>query len=101
VELENKEWLESLEDVFHSQGSERVRDLLSRLHEQARKYGVLIRQTGATQYVNTIPGDQQPPYPGRREIEHRIKNVIRWNAMAIVVRANREESGIAAGPKAL
>jgi len=94
VELENKEWLESLEDVFRSQGPERVRDLLSRLHEQARKYGIQIRQTGTTPYVNTIPADQQPPYPGRREIERRIKNVIRWNAMAMVVRANREESGI-------
>jgi pyruvate dehydrogenase E1 component len=94
VELENKEWLESLDDVFHSEGSERVRDLLGRLTERARKYGVRIHQTGTTPYVNTIPADQQPPYPGRMEIERRIKNVIRWNAMAMVVRANREEKGI-------
>jgi pyruvate dehydrogenase E1 component len=94
VELENKEWLESLEDVLRSEGPERIRDLLIRLHEQAGKYGVQIHQTGMTPYVNTIPADRQPPYPGRREIERRIKHVIRWNAMAMVVRANREESGI-------
>jgi pyruvate dehydrogenase E1 component len=94
VELENKEWLESLEDVFRSEGPERIRELLIRLHEQAGKYGVQIHRTGMTSYVNTIPVDQQPPYPGRREIERRIKHIIRWNAMAMVVRANREESGI-------
>ena len=47
-----------------------------------------------TPYINTIPADEQGPYPGRREIEHRIKSIIRWNAMAMVVRANRDESGI-------
>jgi len=94
IEFENKEWLESLEDVFRSQGLERVRDLLSQLHKQAQKYGVRIYQTGTSPYVNTIPADQQPPYPGRREIERRIKSIIHWNAMAMVVRANREESGI-------
>jgi pyruvate dehydrogenase E1 component len=47
-----------------------------------------------TPYINTIPAENQPPYPGRREIEHRIKSIIRWNAMAMVVRANRDESGI-------
>jgi pyruvate dehydrogenase E1 component len=94
VKLENKEWLESLENVFHSQGSNRVRDLLGLLHEQAQKYGAEIRPAGTTPYINTIPADQQPPYPGKWEIERRIDNVIRWNAMAMVVRANREESGI-------
>jgi pyruvate dehydrogenase E1 component len=94
VELENKEWLESLENIFSGEGSERVRDLLERLHEQAQKYGIKINQAGTTPYINTIPAEQDPPYPGSREIERRIKNVIRWNAMAMVVRANRHESGI-------
>lgn len=94
VELENKEWIESLDDVYRSQGTDRVQDLLGRLTERARKFGVQIHKTKTTPYVNTIPADQQPPYPGRREIERRIKNVIRWNAMAMVVRANREEKGI-------
>jgi pyruvate dehydrogenase E1 component len=93
IELENKEWLESLENIFRSQGPERVQDLLLRLHGHAQKYGIQIRQTNSP-YINTIPSNQQPPYPGSREIERRIKNFIRWNAMAMVVRANREESGI-------
>jgi len=53
-----------------------------------------VRNVGTTPYINTIPANKQPPYPGRREIERRIKSIIRWNAMAMVVRANREESGI-------
>jgi pyruvate dehydrogenase E1 component len=47
-----------------------------------------------TPYINTIPADEQPPYPGSREIERRLKSIVRWNAMAMVVRANREEEGI-------
>lgn len=94
VQLENKEWLDSLENVFKSQGQDRVRNILEQLHTQAQKYGVQLNKVRTTPYVNTIPPDQQPPYPGRREIERRIKSIIRWNAMAIVVRANREESGI-------
>lgn len=93
-ELENKEWLDSLEDVFNSQGQDRVRNILEQLQIHAQKYGIQVRNVGTTPYINTIPADQQPPYPGRREIERRIKSVIRWNAMAMVVRANREESGI-------
>src|SRR4029453_15037084 len=47
-----------------------------------------------TPYINNIPADKQPPFPGSREIERRIKSLVRWNAIAMVVRANREESGI-------
>jgi len=94
IELENKEWLDSLEDVFRNEGPDRVRSILEQLHTQAQKYGVQVHRAKTTPYVNTIPLDQQPPYPGRREIERRIKSVIRWNAMGMVVRANREESGI-------
>ncbi|MHC4725769.1 MAG: pyruvate dehydrogenase (acetyl-transferring), homodimeric type [Planctomycetota bacterium] len=94
VELENKEWLDSLENVFRSQGQDRVRDILTQLNTQAQKFGVQVHKVRTTPYVNTIPSDQQPHYPGRREIERRIKSIIRWNAMAMVVRANKEESGI-------
>lgn len=93
VELEDKEWLESLDDVFRSEGFDRAKNLLDKLYVHARKYGVPIR-TATTPYINTIPAARQPPYPGRIEIETRISSVIRWNAMAMVVRANREESGI-------
>ncbi|MGC8723773.1 MAG: pyruvate dehydrogenase (acetyl-transferring), homodimeric type [Acidobacteriota bacterium] len=93
-ETENREWLESLDYVYQSQGAERVRELLWHLHVRAHKYGVKPHFTANTPYINTIPREQQPPYPGSREIERRIKSIIRWNAMAMVVRANREEHGI-------
>jgi len=93
-ELENKEWLESLDNVYESQGAERVCELLRRLQLRAQQKCVDINFTANTPYINTIPVGRQPAYPGSREIERRIKSIIRWNAMAMVVRANREESGI-------
>jgi pyruvate dehydrogenase E1 component len=75
-------------------GPDRVRQLLQRLQIKAAKLGVRIPFTANTPYINTIPVEEQPAFPGSREIERRIKSIIRWNAMAMVVRANREESGI-------
>ncbi len=91
---ETRDWLESLQDVLHSRGPNRVRDLLYALQIHAQKAGIELPVTSRTPYVNTIPVDQQPPYPGSREIERRIKSIIRWNAMAMVVRANRASDGI-------
>lgn len=93
-EIENKEWLESLDYVRQSQGPERVRELLQALHVHAKKSGVQAPFSANTPYINTIPAEKQPPYPGSREIERKIKSIIRWNAMAMVVRANRESEGI-------
>jgi pyruvate dehydrogenase E1 component len=93
-ELENQEWLESLDYVQQAEGPERVRELLQRLHIHAKKSGVQAPFSANTPYINTIPPSKQPPYPGSREIERKIKSIIRWNAMAMVVRANRESSGI-------
>jgi pyruvate dehydrogenase E1 component len=92
--LETAEWLESLEAVVRTQGPERARFLLEALLEKAYREGVRLPFTANTPYVNTIPADQQPPFPGNREIERRIKSIVRWNAMAMVVRANRENPGI-------
>jgi pyruvate dehydrogenase E1 component len=93
-ETETREWLDSLDAVFQEQGPERIRELLWHLHIRASHYGVKPPFTANTPYVNTIPAQKQPPYPGSREIERRIKSILRWNAMAMVVRANREEHGI-------
>jgi pyruvate dehydrogenase E1 component len=93
-EIENREWLESLDYVYESEGAERVQELLQRLRDRAHSYGVRIDYPGSTPYINTITVSQQPPYPGDRAIERRIKSFIRWNAMAMVVRANRKSSGI-------
>ena len=91
---ETREWRESLDYVLQQSGPERVARLLRELQIHARKAGVAIPFTANTPYINSIPADKQPPFPGNREIERRIKSLIRWNAMAMVVRANREESGI-------
>jgi len=94
IRSENREWLDSLEYVYNSQGGDRVHDLLNHLQVHAQRLGVPFRCPGNTPYVNTITVEQQPPYPGNREIERRIKSIIRWNAMAMVVRANKEDPGI-------
>lgn len=91
---ENREWIESLEYVRRSQGPERVRELLRLLQVEARKRGIEPPYAANTPYINTIAADQQPRFPGSREVERRIKSIIRWNAMAMVVRANRLSSGI-------
>ncbi|MBS3944668.1 MAG: pyruvate dehydrogenase (acetyl-transferring), homodimeric type [Melioribacter sp.] len=91
---ELREWLESLEYILQSGGPEKVKELLHNLSVYAHEAGVEIPFTANTPYINTIPKDLQPPFPGGREIERRIKSLIRWNAMAMVVRANKEESGI-------
>lgn len=91
---ELKEWLESLEYVLQSGGPEKVKELLHNLDIYAHEKGVEIPFTANTPHINTIPKEKEPPFPGGREIERRIKSLIRWNAMAMVVRANKEESGI-------
>lgn len=93
-ELENEEWFYSLDYVLQQWGPERVVELLRQLQVRAHKAGVELPFTANTPYINTISRSKQPPYPGNREIERLIKSVIRWNAMAMVVKANKNESGI-------
>ena len=94
IALENREWIESLDYVYENQGAERVLALLRLLQVRAQERGVSIHFTANTPYINTIPVNRQPAFPGSREIERRIKSLIRWNAMAMVVRANRQHEGI-------
>src|SRR5262245_12643401 len=91
---ETAEWLEGLRYVLSAKGPERVSYLLSVLEEEAYRQGVEIPFSANTPYINTIPADKQPVYPGNRDIERRLKSIIRWNAMAMVVRANRHNEGI-------
>jgi len=92
--IEDQEWMDSLEDVLVRQGPERVRELIGKLRDFAYSNGVVLPFSANTPYVNTIPVSQQPPFPGSRERERRIKSIIRWNAMAMVVRANKASAGI-------
>lgn len=91
---ETAEWLDSFQYVLKSKGPDRAKFLLTMLQKKATLEGVDIPTAANTPYVNTIPADKQPAYPGNRELERRIKSIIRWNAMAMVVRANREHDGI-------
>jgi pyruvate dehydrogenase E1 component len=89
-----REWLESLDSVLHDSGPEVAREILERLRTHAHLAGVEIPFTARTAYANTISARQQPLFPGDQEIERRIKSLIRWNALAMVVRANRVEHNI-------
>ncbi len=91
---ETSEWLEALDGVVEEGGSERASYLLDRLRERAAMYGITRPQKLTTPYINTIPVEEEVPYPGDRAIERRIKSLIRWNAMAMVVRANKHDPGI-------
>jgi len=91
---ETKEWLDSLEYVLSSKGPERAQYLLSVLDLFARNEGVNLPLAANTPYINSIHASKQPPYPGDRDIERRIKSMIRWNAMAMVVRANKNYAGV-------
>ena len=92
--IETQEWLESLDDVLNSGGPERVKSLLQQLQMHAQQAGVPLPYSATTPFLNTVPVDKQAPFPGSREIERRIKSLVRWNAMAMVVRANRIDPDI-------
>jgi pyruvate dehydrogenase E1 component len=92
--IETREWLDSLDYVLQSGGPARVSKLLSDLTDYARRSGVRQPFTANTPYINTIPPAEQPPFPGSREVERRIKSLVRWNALAMVVKANKLEDGI-------
>jgi pyruvate dehydrogenase E1 component len=91
---ETAEWTAALDDVIRSAGTQRAEFLLGRLKQQAFLRGARPAGVSTTPYINTIPAAEEPPYPGDREIERRVKHIIRWNAMAMVVRANQRSHGI-------
>ncbi|MGZ4867689.1 MAG: pyruvate dehydrogenase (acetyl-transferring), homodimeric type [Candidatus Angelobacter sp.] len=93
--LETREWLDSLDYVLSQGGPERAGRLLQQLSLHARRAaGVNLPFTATTPYQNTIASRQQPPFPGSQEMERRIKSMVRWNALAMVVRANKIQEGI-------
>jgi pyruvate dehydrogenase E1 component len=91
---ETAEWIDALDYVIAAAGPQRAAYLLTRLQQHSFSRNVRYTGVSTTPYVNTIPVEDQPEYPGDREIERRIKSIIRWNAMAMVVRANKESHGI-------
>jgi len=93
-DVEIQEWLESLDSVLESSGAEVASEILQRLRAHATVNGIDLPFTANTPYANTIPVRLEPLFPGDQELERRIKSLIRWNALAMVVRANREEHNI-------
>ncbi|HEW97520.1 MAG: pyruvate dehydrogenase (acetyl-transferring), homodimeric type [Candidatus Parabeggiatoa sp. nov. 3] len=89
---ETQEWLDALESVLAQDGPERAHFLLDQLIDKARRSGAHIPHSANTAYVNTIPYNQEVPTPGDPEIEWKIRSLIRWNAMAMVVQANRQSA---------
>ena len=93
-DVEIQEWLESLDAVLESSGAEVATEILERLRAHATVNGIDLPFTANTPYANTIPHRLEPRYPGDQELERRIKSLVRWNALAMVVRANRVEHNI-------
>ena len=89
---ETREWLEALDDVLRTDGPQRAEQLIGELLDRARARGVPLEVGLNTPYVNTIPVDREEPCPGDLALEHRIRAIIRWNAIALVLNANRESS---------
>jgi pyruvate dehydrogenase E1 component len=87
---ETQEWLEALESVLTQGGSDRAHYLLERLVEKARRSGAYLPYSATTAYINTIPPGKEDRSPGNYELEHRIRSYVRWNSMAMVLRANKD-----------
>src|ERR1700674_4231298 len=92
--IETREWLDSLDYVLQTNGPVRAGQLLQELSAHARRRGIRLPFSANTPYINSIPPDQEVQFPGDQELERKIKSLVRWNAIAMVVRANKAEPGI-------
>ncbi len=92
--LETREWLDSLDYVLEHGGAERAGRLLQQLEMHTERSGYRLPFSATTPYQNTIPTSKQPPFPGSQALERRIKSLVRWNALAMVMRANKRQEGI-------
>ncbi|MCC7311419.1 MAG: pyruvate dehydrogenase (acetyl-transferring), homodimeric type [Sulfuritalea sp.] len=91
---ETREWIEALEAVIAQEGPERAHFLLEQLIALGHQTGINMPYSANTEYTNTIPADQQPITPGNYEMEQKIRDYARWNAMVMVLRANKDDSGL-------
>jgi pyruvate dehydrogenase E1 component len=92
--IETQEWLDSLDYVLQNDGPVRAGQLLQEVAAHARRRGIRLPFSANTPYINSIPADQEVAFPGNQELERKIKSLVRWNAIAMVVRANKAEPGI-------
>lgn len=87
---ETREWLDALEVVLEEDGPERGHFLMESLIEKARRSGAYLPYAATTAYLNTIPASQEPTMPGDQSMEARIRSAVRWNALAMVLRASKK-----------
>src|ERR671918_333918 len=90
--IETQEWIEALDSLLDFEGAERAHFILDELISEGRRRGAPVPYSPNTPYLNTIPPDREDRHPGDRAIEHRIRSMIRWNELAIVLRANKEST---------
>jgi pyruvate dehydrogenase E1 component len=90
--VETQEWVDSLRAIVQYQGVDRARFILEQLRDEARRTGAQLPFTATTPYVNTIPPERETKPTWNRELEHKVRSAIRWNAVAIILRANKESS---------
>ena len=93
-EFENKEWLASLDFIIEEEPSERVGEIIRLLRKRAKEQGIALPDSGPTPYKNTISKAEENQFPGDLKVEQLLENCIRWNALAMVVRANKQTKGI-------
>jgi len=86
---ETREWVDAIDGVLEVEGADRAQFLIEQVIDRARRRGAYLPFSANTAYINTIPADRQPKMPGDPTIEEKIRNYARWNAMAMVVRANK------------
>jgi pyruvate dehydrogenase E1 component len=91
---ETAEWLESLDTLVATEGVSRARFVIGKLAERARSLQVGVPALVSTPYINTIPPEEEPWFPGDEEMERRIRRIVRWNAAVMVTRANKRSDGI-------
>jgi pyruvate dehydrogenase E1 component len=90
--IETEEWRDALKAVVQHRGLERASDLVGRVLDEARRNGVYVPRSLTTAYRNTISPEQEQKSPGDRVLERRLRSIIRWNALAIILRANKDSS---------
>lgn len=91
---ETREWLEALDAIIEHEGPERAHFILEALIDQSRRSGTNLPYSASTAYINTIPPHLEATSPGNHEVEHQLRSMIRWNATAMVLRANRDDSNL-------
>ena len=91
---ETLEWIEALDSVLDTEGIARAHYLIERLIDRARRSGAHLPYKATTAYVNTIRKSDEPSMPGEPGLEHRIRSINRWNALAMVMKANTISKGL-------